>query len=185
MKKIFIALLSIISICCYSETRLQDVDYQHLQNVSFPITGYRTVYQEFSKIDTVTALEKPIFDISDADYRLLSNGLYERRFTWYESRSVYSILFNNPIDLGLYNRDKAITASCCGATFYAIGILMNVLAATVAKEPRAAFITQCCSSIPYAIGTGSFIAGWVFQVRANRCFLVSSTNYEISASYRF
>lgn len=186
-KKILVILLSIVSVCCYSETRLQDVNYKYIQNTSFPIVGYRTTYKEFTQIDTVTLFEKNNFYIDNAtcQYQPLSNGLYRRQLTWCESEQSYGTLFNNPIELGLYNRDKAKTSYWTGFAFFVTGAIMNIVGATAHIDYHEKAVVQWCSLIPYSAAAGSFIAGWVFSVRANRCFLVGSTNYEISASYKF
>ncbi len=185
MKKIFIALLGVLlSISCWSETNLKNIDWHQPQNISFPIMGCADVITNYDITDTVTFL-KFTSGYPPIEYKLLPKGLVERRFVGHNVHKEYMSIANNPIELGLYCRDKAKVAYWSGTAFYIIGIVMNIVGATVPKDYHNALIIQCCSTIPYAIGTGSFIAGWVFQVRANRCFLVGSTNYEISASYRF
>lgn len=192
MNKFKVLIILLLSIVCvvggFAETNYVNIDYKHPQNIEYPIVSIIPIYETLELKDTTTL--KEFFDSNESfhHYKIFNGDKVE--VTKYECRKIKEeerILFNNPIELGLYNRDKAKVSFIVGSGFIGTGILMSVSSAICHSyglhlEGK---VIDYFSIVPYAAGTGGFIAGAVFQTRANHCLLVGCSNYGINAAYKF
>lgn len=190
--KIKFLLFLLLSVFCivggHCETNYANIDYKHPQNIDYPIVSIIPIYETIELKDTTTL--KEFFDSNDSfhHYKIFNGDRVE--VTKYECHKIMEekrVIFNNSIELGLYNRDNAKISFIVGSGFIGAGILMTVSSAicnahNLFVEGK---VINYFSLVPYAAGAGGYIAGVVFQTRANRCLLVGCSNYGISADYKF
>ena len=193
--KILLLLILFPSII-FAQTYENKINYRFPQNINYPVV-YDTyceleyVYRDTISIDDESLFKTQIFTRGGVVLKqfILGDSLDIRYSIPNGYKKVTKILAENSIDLGLYNRDKAKTCFITGACMYGLGLLLNTggIIATYSNKPdyRAALILNSISSAPYFVGSSCFIAGFVFQTRANRCFLVGCSNYGISTTYKF
>lgn len=197
MKQIKILLFLILfPSIIFAQTYENEVNYKFTQNINYPIVydtycQFAYVYRDTISINDESLFKTQIFTKGGTVLKqfILGDSLDIQYSIPYNYKKVTRILAENAIDLGLYNRDKTKTCFITGACFYGLGLLFNTggIIATYSNNPnyKAALILNSVSSVPYFVGSSCFIAGFVFQTRANRCFLVGCSNYGISTTYKF